>query len=65
MSERAFVFEVGVRRAGRWTVEGMRERQQTVGFPTHGRDHDNDVMTLLTERDDLVRKRFDALGGTY
>jgi hypothetical protein len=27
MSERAFVFEVGVRRAGRWTVEGMRDRQ--------------------------------------
>jgi len=28
MSERAFVFEVGVRRAGRWAVEGMRDRQE-------------------------------------
>lgn len=27
MTERAFVFEVGVRRAGRWTVEGLRDRQ--------------------------------------
>ncbi len=28
MTERAFVFEVGVRRAGRWTVEGLRDRQE-------------------------------------